>query len=91
MTNPRIVCAANRTRFTGEVIIGVRHWDAFMHIQYNSRPFHGDPVDEGFIDQFGKFYNRQEAWIIAKQENQILRRCGGDTTDGGTLYSENLY
>ena len=25
------------------------------------------------------------------EQNQIVRRCGGDTRNGGELYSENLY
>jgi hypothetical protein len=29
----RIVCAANRARFTGEIVLGIRHYDAFMHKQ----------------------------------------------------------
>ena len=43
------------------------------------------------VDQFGRFYNKREAWVIADMNGQIIRRCGGDTEDGGTLYSENLY
>ena len=87
----RIVCAANRAKFTGEVVIGVRHYDGFMDIQYETRPSYGDPVEQGFIDQYGNFVSRTEAWIIADAANQIIRRVGGDDADGGTLYSENLY
>lgn len=47
--------------------------------------------EQGFIDQWGIFLNRQEAWKVAKAAGQILYRCGGDDSDGGTLYSENLY
>ena len=47
--------------------------------------------EQGFIDSWGVFYNRQDAWKIAEENNQIIRRVGGDTKDGGTLYSENLY
>lgn len=47
--------------------------------------------DAGFIDQFGNFHTRTEAWKIAEAAGQIFRRCGGDTVNGGTLYSENLY
>jgi hypothetical protein len=87
MTIHRIVCAANRKRFTGEVVLGIRHWDAFMrHLDAE-----GDPVDQGFIDNKGNFLSRTEAWKVAEAAVQIIRRCGGDDTDGGTLYSENLY
>lgn len=46
---------------------------------------------EGFLTSKYRFVNRQEAWKIAVEQNQIVRRCGNDTEHGGTLYSENLY
>ena len=47
--------------------------------------------EQGFIDRFSKFHNREEAWKIAEAAGQIRRRVGGDTINGGTLFSENLY
>lgn len=47
--------------------------------------------DQGFIDQFGAFMSRTEAWKVAEAAGQIIRRVDGDAVDGGTLYSENLY
>ena len=52
--------------------------------------------EQGFVDQYRKFYTREEAWIVALENNQIRRRVGGDmrVIDGiaiGRLYSENLY
>ena len=47
--------------------------------------------EQGFIDRFSKFHNREEAWKIAEPAGQIRRRVGGDTINGGTLFSENLY
>jgi hypothetical protein len=44
--------------------------------------------DQGFIDQFGDWMTREEAWIVAVDQNQVRRRCGGD---GDRLFSENLY
>lgn len=88
MSIHRIVCAANRKRFTGEVVLGIRHWDAWMTKALDTE---GDPVDQGFIDNHGQFLNRVDAWKVAEAANQIIRRVGGDTKDGGTLYSENLY
>lgn len=82
-----IVCAANRNQFTGTIILGVRHWDSFMHRLMTE----GGPVDQGFIDQRGTFLTRTEAWKVAEAAGQIRRRVGGDSSDGGTLYSENLY
>jgi len=71
----RIVCAANRKAFTGHIVLGIRHWDAFMR----------------GIDNKGVFLSRTEAWKVAEAAGQIIRRVGGDETNGGTLYSENLY
>ena len=84
----RIVCAANRKRFTGDIALGLRHWDTFMRRSFHSE---SDPVDQGFIDNKGYFQTRTQAWIIASAANQIIRRVGGDEADGGTLYSENIY
>lgn len=101
--NSRIICAANRCDVTKRIVIGIRHYDSVMQDQianlqiameetdsFTITPFEHN-VTQGFIDQFGNFYNRQEAWKIADQNGQILRRVGGDTANGGTLYSENLY
>jgi len=43
---------------------------------------------QGFVTNKGEFLTREEAWIIALAEGQIIRRCGGD---GEKLFSENLY
>ena len=101
--NSRIVCAANRCDVTNHIVIGIRHYDdlmreAIVNLQINTEetdysattPFEGK-VTQGFVDQYGNFYNRQKAWKIAEQNGQVLRRVGGDTAKGGTLYSENLY
>lgn len=100
--NPRIVCAANRCKVTDQIIIGIRHYDtlmlqakddakSFAKVESWPEPFRHDATEQGFVDQFGKFYIRTEAWKIAEANGQILRRVGGDSTNGGTLYSENLY
>jgi hypothetical protein len=44
--------------------------------------------EQGFVDQHGKFYTRDEAWKIAEANGQLFRRFDGDGVD---LYSENLY
>lgn len=106
LSKPRIVCAANRNSYSGEIAIGVRHFCPIMHenVMLRCKVLGKDPMDtkdehamawrtseQGFIDQHGKFYNRQEAWKIAEENGQILRSCGGDSAYDGTLYSENLY
>ncbi|VVE47173.1 hypothetical protein [Pandoraea anhela] len=95
----RVVCAA--CRFSSNppmIILGARHWDPRMHETFEALQQlvsasiidHGR-WEQGFIDQFGKFLSRTEAWKVAEAAGQIIRRCGGDEADGGTLYSENLY
>jgi hypothetical protein len=46
---------------------------------------------QGFVTNRGRYVDRQEGWKIAEAAGQIIARCGGDTTDGGTLYSENVW
>lgn len=87
-----IVCAAMRDRKTGNIICSVRHWDKTTHWLFDSLDEASKFDDEqGFVDNKYQFLTRTEAWKVAEAAGQIKRRCGGDTTDGGTLYSENLY
>lgn len=53
--------------------------------------FKRDEEIQGFLTSKYRFVDRIEAWKIAVEQNQIVRRVGNDTEDGGTLYSENLY
>ena len=98
---PRIVCAANyyKSDIINEefLIVGPRHYDLTMREQLKYR-YDPDALNDndfkiiqGFIDQFGDFHDRQEAWKIAKANGQIYRRVCGDDDGDGTLYSENLY
>jgi hypothetical protein len=86
---PRLVCAANKYE-DGTIIIGVRHYDRFMQAQLDNLPrlYKMPPAEQGFIDQFGMFYTRVQALVLAEKNNQIIRHCGGD---GNKLFSENLY
>ena len=88
---PRIVCAAMRC--VDIVVVGPRHYDSVMQqqIAFYESLWTKNKVEQGFIDQHGNFYNRHDAWVIAEANGQIYRRCGGDTIDGGRLFSENLY
>lgn len=96
MKQQRIVSAANRY---GSVIVpSARHYDPSMHklIEYIGRNFLVEMAriggeEQGFIDQHGAFLSRTEAWKVAEAAGQIIYRCGGDDSNGGTLYSENLY
>lgn len=91
----RVVCAANRMS-DGTLFIGARHWDELMHAQaqryidLNNLEDHevGD-AEQGFIDQWGVFMDREEAWKVAEAANQIL--FTGPGFSGPELFSENLY
>lgn len=94
----RIVCAAIRTT-DGKILAAPRHYDATMHaliavmeptIAESFKHLHGD--DEGFIDQHGQYYTRDQAYIIADLNGQI-RHPDACTPYLGVmqLYSEALY
>lgn len=93
MALPRLViCSALRHPTSGRLITGARHYDAIMHAQIKASGEDGwKGCDQGFIDQRGVYLSRTEAWVVAEAAGQIRRRVGGDTADGGTLYSESLY
>jgi hypothetical protein len=80
------VCAANRNS-NGTVMLGVRHCDELMRRCGVSLR----ATEQGFITNKREFVTREEAWVIAEREGQIIRRCGGDTMNGGRLFSKNLY
>lgn len=90
---PRIVCAANMLE-DGTVIVGVRHFDHLMHNQIENylkangmKNINSSTTIQGFVDQLGTFYDREEAYVIAKRANQIIR----DHDKVGKLFSEHLY
>lgn len=88
---PVIVTAAIRVEQTGQVILGVRHFDDFMKTSIKvltggSTELPG-AATLGFVDQTGKFHNRQEAYKIALAAGQIKKCCG----DEGTLQTCQLF
>lgn len=99
--NRRVICAAIKSteRLIGGgylVVLGVRHHDNHMneHIGiyndvFSDEMFHG--AIQGFVDNFGVFMDRKEAWLVAEAAGQILYRVGGDGSDRNGLFSENLY
>lgn len=88
----RIVCAANRHK-DGRIVIGPRHFDSTMIRALMAQPdwdtdgWKGS--EQGFIDQHGDFFTREQAWEIAKPLGQCVRSIG--MPDNGVLYSEHLY
>ena len=84
----RIICAAHELH--GYVVICLRHCDENAIRDAPSKTYLMD-ANQGFITNKRRYVNRQEAWQIAEREQQIVRHVGGDSSNGGTLYSENLY
>ena len=89
LADQRVVCAAIKNS-RDELILGPRHYDRSMIDQIRKEREHWAPatVTQGFIDQFGTFLTREDAWEIAIRRGQIIRRVHGDE---GKLFSENLY
>ena len=90
MKEPRIVCAA--IRVDDEIIWGARNFDEIMYIQIDRKDeehrLKWRKAEQGFIDQFGNFLTREEAYIIAERNNQIINSIG---YKGNKLFSEHLY
>ena len=90
-----IVCAA--CRLDEFIAAGPRHFDSTMVLQVLARVrelgFDETVIrdwEEGFIDQWGRFYTREDAMEIVKETGQRFdqERNGGSDT---VLYSEGLY
>lgn len=85
----RIVCAAMKME-DGMIVSGVRHYSPDMRVTMKriyGEGYHLKVIEQGFIDQFGQFHEREPAYFIAKACKQILR----EVSTPGTLFSENLY
>lgn len=73
----------------GTIVVSPRHYDRLCHEILDKLNWSGEGrPEEGFVDQFGKFLDRKEAFKVAYVAGQIIRRCGGDYA--GILYSENI-
>lgn len=83
----RVVCAAIRNS-KGDIICAPRHFDGVMRAHIAANGQHWGRAEQGFVDQFGVWMSREEAYTVAFDAGQIIRRCGNDE---GCLYSENLY
>jgi hypothetical protein len=97
----RVVCAAIRAA-DGTVLLGIRHYSADMHEQIRQRADgekfkHRHDEDQGFVDQYGVFMDRFEAYRVAHAAGQIINpnKCGNGLDGTGVvsakLYSEGLY
>jgi hypothetical protein len=90
---PVVVCAA--CKYNDLILCSARHWDKVMNIQLRQIRMINEKVKahhfiEGFINQFGEFLTREDAYIVAENAGQKidLDGCGGMP---GTLFSEGLY
>lgn len=88
----RVVCAAIRAE-NGDFILGVRHYDEVMGKQIDARPdgekfMNRTGGDQGFVDNYGVYMIRRQAYDVALKAGQIIRpECVG----GEGLFSEALY
>ncbi len=71
-------------------------FEQFLHLQaanelpdVDARHRAWQGAEEGFIDQHGRFYTREEAWQAVQLSGQPLKR--NEPFCKGALYSENLY
>lgn len=92
-TQRLVVCAAVKLP-DGFVVVGIRHFSPDMRASL-AKMFGDDwhqtvkaaGKEQGFVDQWGVFMDREEAWKVAEAANQIRFNVSCE----GTLYSENLY
>ncbi len=91
---PWIVCAA--CRYGDELFLGPRHWDQTMLAQ-KKQARNGDnyrstqhDFTQGFIDQWGRFYTREQAMEAVKESSQPFN-AERNSGNGKELYSEGLY
>lgn len=92
-TQRRVVCAALYDSELDMSICGPRHCDMTMHYIICAMP--NDIRDQlrrgkqGFVDQWGKFMTREEAFEVATAAGQIIEKTGNP--DSKELFSEDLY
>lgn len=67
-----------------------RHYSIVQHDECSDSIRH-DLRLQGFLTSTGRFVNREEAFLIAKEANQIIARADGNIYDGPELYSEDVW
>lgn len=82
----RVSMAANIV--DGRLIIGNRHFCPLMRMQIDALQLdyhkHDISYDQGFVDQWGIYMSREEAFLVAKERGQIR-----EVYLEGTLFSED--
>ena len=90
-----IICAA--IKYKDQVIAGRRHNNAFDTLEAFLEPSVYKSIKKedlvcGFIDNWGDFHTRAEAWVIADKADQIKYGKGTqDPNETPWLISEHLY
>lgn len=84
---PRIVCAALRHE-SGDIIVGPRHFDERMVEQIENSPHDWRRSEQGFVNSWGEFLSREDAWKVAELHGQIIK---DQDWFPGLLHSEHLY
>jgi hypothetical protein len=84
----RIVSAAVLLT-NGLVVCSPRHFDDTMRsvCRHGNLDRHIPDSEQGFVDQFGRFFNRKQALIIAQAQGQIKNKSQPEDE----LFSEDLY
>jgi hypothetical protein len=74
----------------GNLVVGNRHFCPVMslmldalHLTEEQTHNHDVRTEQGFVDQYGVYMTRQEAWTVAKEAGQIK-----EVFQEGVLYSE---
>lgn len=73
--NGRVVCAAMKME-DGLIVAGVRHYSPDMRetlFKMYGEGYHKKVVEQGFIDNRSQFLSREQAFILAKQNDQLIR------------------
>lgn len=90
----RVAAVANR--YGTIIVLGTRHYSNLMCVSLDAiaepeiliKWAGEENYEQGFVDQYGTFLDRKEAWLLAEANNQIVYR---DRLPVGTLYSEHLW
>lgn len=72
----------------GHLVVGNRHFCPIMHLTIEKMGLRDDAphdmsTEQGFVDQWGVYMSRREAWDVAKAAGQIKQ-----VFQEGVLYSE---
>ena len=81
----KVVAAA--VMYEGFIAVGVRHFDELIGKQLMAKfsSFEGTKAIQGFVNAYGDFLTRSEAYVAARYNNQCSHKVDGE------LFSEDLY